>query len=390
MMDERSLLLSKVDALLEQLDWAQSSLSRARLEPQISDAASTGFKRLFHKRREELTQLRRSLENAEPHGSVWNELNRYSTSCRELFQECLGFLGGAMLRDINKEDDICEVADALLKELSIKAAVQWGGVSVLAESHFYTETTGLVRLRFPDYGIWTLPIAVHELGHFVGPRISDGAGFPFRARLDSMKNYGQDQEISHTEELFSDLFAVYALGPAYACACIVLSFDPEDDLICEDGLTHPSHAKRVCFILEALEQMSKTEDNIYQGVIQVLRGLWERILKTAEHDNCLDRTSIPALKYQLQELYPIVSPFKLTLRYNGWKRAADLSEELPLEGDAAGVLKKNNSLADVLNAVWIWRLQQTADNSNSVHRVNKDAISLCREIMVRHGHQLSV
>jgi hypothetical protein len=370
-MDERSLLLGKVDALLEQLEWAKSSLSRAKLEEQIREAATTGFDDLFNRRREELNLLRKSIEDTGPSGGVWNKLHGCSSACKELFEECLGFLGGAMLRDVNKKDDICEIADALLRDIGTKTKIPWGGATVLANTHFYTETTGLVRLPFPDYGIWTLPIAVHELGHFIGPRISDGvAAFPFQTRLDNIeKKYAQkeiseeqkDQESSHLRELFSDLFAVHVLGPAYACACIVLSFDPQDEIVFEDGLTHPSHAKRVYFMLAVLQQISKKNGNLYEEMMTILRELWERVPKNTQREKCLDQKSIPPLKFQLQQLYPIVSQYISSARYKGWSRAAGLSKEFPLERKPAEVLQKDDAIADVLNAVWIWRFRQSTE-----------------------------
>jgi hypothetical protein len=137
-MDERSLLLAKVDALREQLDWAESSLKSARINPRVSQAASIGFKRLFDRRRKELTRLRKSFSKTERVFST--ELQRSTNSCAELFNECLGFLGGAMLRDAHKEDDICEIADFLLEDLSRQAGIRWDGVTLLAEAHFFRIT----------------------------------------------------------------------------------------------------------------------------------------------------------------------------------------------------------------------------------------------------------
>jgi hypothetical protein len=391
-MDEKSLLLAKVDALLEQLAWAESSLTSAKLDSRVSDAAKTGFATLFDNRRKELTQLRKSIQKTSP-GSTWAKLQSCSTSCKELFEECLGFLGGAMLRDAHKENDICEIADALLKELGSKS-VAWSRVSLLAEAHFFTETTGLIRLPFPDYGIWNLPIAAHELGHFIGPRIPDGrGGFPFQALTNAIvRNYeeGQisesqmDREISHLREIFSDLFAVYSLGPAYACSCIVLLLDPTDATACEDSKSHPSHRKRVHFILTGLRQMSKTTaGDPYRRIIKALQDLWERNLKSAQNEKCSGQEDLAPLNYKLLQLYPILTRFIPQVQYSGWDRAVELSNEFPLNGKSAGILKKGDSIADVLNAVWIWRLLQTIEKNNTVHKVNLEGSALCRQIMQR-------
>lgn len=399
-MDEKSLLLAKVDALLEQLAWAESSLTNAKLEKHVQDAAKIGFAMLFDNRRKELTQLRNSIQKISSYGGTWAKLQSTSTSCKELFEECLGFLGGAMLRDAHKQNDICEIADALLRELGRKS-IEWSRVTLLAEAHFFTETTGLIRLPFPDYGIWNLPIAAHEFGHFVGPRISDGRRKrPFQACLDGIeKNYSleelsneqraekqaqMEREVSHLREIFSDLFAVYSLGPAYACSCIVLLFDPQDVTACQDSKTHPSHRKRVHFILAVLKQMSKaTAGNPYRKIIPMLKDLWERNLKSAENEKCSVQEDLAPLNYKLLELYPIVTKFIPQVQYSGWNRAIELSNAFPLNGKSAGILKKGYSIADVLNAVWIWRLLETIENRNTVHKVNLDGTALCRQIMQR-------
>jgi hypothetical protein len=398
-MDEKSLLLAKVDALFEQLNWAESSLKNAKIEPRISEAASIGFAVLFDNRRKELTQLRNSIQKIRSYGSAWAKLQSSSTSCKELFEECLGFLGGAMLRDAHKQNDICEIADALLEELGRKS-VQWNRVTLLAQAHFFTETTGLIRLPFPDYGIWNLPIAAHELGHFVGPQISGQGKRPFQECLDAIeKRYNleelseeeraekqpqMEREISHLREIFSDLFAVYSLGPAFACSCIVLLFDPQDATACVDSKTHPSHRKRVHFILAALRQMSKTDGDPYRKIIKMLEDLWERNLKSAENEKCIAQEDLAPLNYKLLELYPILTTFVPTVQYSGWNRAIELSKEFPLNGKSAEILKEEDSIADVLNAVWIWRLLQAMENSNVVYRINLEGSALCRQIMQRH------
>src|SRR5690242_8696257 len=115
-MDEKSVLLAQARALLQQLDWAETSLRSARIDKKISLAASNGFADLFKQRRDDLNNFELLLSRGEASAGRWSELQRHSTSCGELFKECLGFLGGALLRseNANKDNDVCEIADALL------------------------------------------------------------------------------------------------------------------------------------------------------------------------------------------------------------------------------------------------------------------------------------
>ena len=398
-MDEKALLSAQVRALLQQLDWAENSLRSTKIDASVSSAASIGFAILFQQRRDDLEKMQTALSLGKASGSFWKELRDHSVACGELFKECLGFLGGALLRSEHGDSDICKIADGLLGELSDKTPIKWERVTLLADANFFTETTGLIRLPFPDYGIWNLPIAVHELGHFVGPRIPNGTGgFPFLELIqqktqnnlvqDAGKRLEQDEletQLSHLRELFSDLFAVFALGPAYACSCILLRFNPRDSTACADGATHPSHAKRAHFILKVLEQMNKTTEGApYTKVIGNLRGMWQNTLKSAADAQVVDLKEIPPLEYQVFELYRIVARYLGTLKYTRWDRAIELSKLFVSDVDPQSLLNVDDSVSDVLNGAWLWRLQQPDENGNAVRQVNLKAIALCREIIARN------
>lgn len=390
-MDEKSLLLAQVRFLLDQLDWAESSLGTSKVAPRIRDAAKLGFAVLFKQRRDELTRLQKSLSTTGANAYFSQQLHRHRSLCENLFEECRGFLGGAMLRNATKDNDVCDLADALLTGLSDKTRSAWPGVTLLVQEHFFTEVTGLIGLPFPDYGIWNLPIAVHELGHFIGPRIPDGMGnFPFQdllqqngsADTNGQSSSGRNHELSHRRELFSDLFAVYATGPAYACSCILIRFDPQDNAAREDGETHPSHSKRVHFMLRGLEEINKTIDGMpYQRIIATLRAFWESSMKLAGDEPGLDVSKIPALTSELLTLYPLLTKFVPSAQYGGWNRAVEMSREFPLALKPAAILKPTDEISDVLNAAWLWRLQQPVENLNILRQVNRDASALCREMI---------
>lgn len=414
-MDEGSLMLAHLHALNQQLDWAEATLKQAQIEPRIKDAAKNGFARLFTKRRDELKQIKSdiSVDGASPH--TWKQLGRSGRRCGELFRECLGFLGSAMIRSEiitsqgskpvirAKKDEICEIADALLCELNkaLPETINWRGVTLLAEGNFFTETTGLIRLPFPDYGIWNLPISAHELGHYVGPRMLDGHGAsPYHSLLDEKKTENSlkettarlseeelEQELSHVKEFFSDLFAVYALGPAYVCSCMLLRFNPGDDEVaCEDSKTHPSYAKRVQFILDVLEQMDKSEQSTkYCKIRATLKESWEKNLKVAGREPCLDKSDIDRLKFLLSTLYPMVNDYLSTIKYQGWLRALELRDEFMADKDPARLLGPDHTLADVLNAAWLWRLLQDKESDYLVQQGHVRATELCREIIRRRA-----
>ena len=248
-MNERGILLAQIQALLQQLESVEETLGAKQIGEGLRKAAEYRFANLINEVRNDLQSAKENVAEVPDNydlSGYWQQLTTQKEKCTGLFKESLNFLGGALLRNIHRIDRLCQIADALLFQLSKQVGVEWNRSTILAEGSFFTEATGVIRLPFPDYSIWNLPVAVHELGHYVGPRIvnSDGA-FPYQIKRQQIQASYTDaaeaeREKSFWQEEFSDLFAVYAIGPAYACACLVTMFSPTDDTACEDGKEHPN------------------------------------------------------------------------------------------------------------------------------------------------------
>lgn len=399
-MDENSLVAVHISALIDQLDWARAKLDNERIAEGLRQAARNGFNDLFNERRAQLDKIRNRLSQSGASQTTWSRVGQSARQCNELFKECFGFLGSALIRsELAEKEDICEIADALLAEVNrnLKSTINWRGITLLAEGNFFTETTGLIRLPFPDYGIWNLPISVHELGHFVGPRIPDGGGgFPFRALLEQRTNDNKDpdgetcrlmrdrlnQDGNHLNEYFSDLFALYAIGPVYACSAILLRFSPADATAFEDSQTHPSHAKRTHLLLEALRQISQAErGRPYDKIRLRLKELWERNLRVLDREQCISEDDSETLKHVLVLLYPILESHLSSVKYDGWSRAMDLRSRFDEQENEK--LGPKVTIADVLNAVWGWRITREKENRPLVYDAHLKAYGMCREIIAR-------
>ncbi len=84
----------------------------------------------------------------------------------DLVAETLAFLGGAAARKFKLDRGVTSLANAWLDQLS-EAALAKVGVVIPASTEFTGMLTHVVRLRLPSDGVWSLPVAVHEYGHFV-------------------------------------------------------------------------------------------------------------------------------------------------------------------------------------------------------------------------------
>jgi hypothetical protein len=324
----------------------------------------------------------------------------------------LGYLGGLLLRKDRLDWGINEIADALLKYIGSEADDEWRRLTIFAAGgNSFAEMTEIIRLPFPDFTIWNLPIAVHELGHYHSTHnelFATKLAAAKSAEAQAAEEGGGGaaappsylQKESYLHEFFADLFAVYTLGPAYAACCFVTRFSPGDKNFCRDGESHPSHAKRGYLLIEALKEMNKTSDPHFTGAITDLKNLWQRNLQAAGGPECADdlmaldemnRTSDPPFKgvikfNLLRELfYSVLGKRVSSAKYpkNAWSRARSLLDELPSGKKAAELVKDDDTIVDILNSAWAWRLSKKVENAEAVAEINRKALEMCRLIARR-------
>jgi hypothetical protein len=232
---------------------------------------------------------------------------------------------------------------------------------VLAPSDFFGELAQIVRVRFPDVSVWHLPVAAHEFGHFVGPRIAvdvvaDGlptTQHPFQEIL--KRRHGENPLApgwQYAHEYFADMFATYALGPAFAYTCLVLRFDPVAASL-PDG-HHPPAARRVELILRTLEESAKGPDAPYGGVVAGLRQRWRE-----ERDNAGQAPDLPGdaaddVAATFEELHPLLDVHLGGARYTTFLRAQELAPKLRAGPLAAGA---GVTIRELLNAAWVARIR---------------------------------
>lgn len=388
-MNNRSLLLAQIQTLLQKLTWAEQTLKSEQIAEGLRAAAGYRFDNLFAQRRSDLELVRDDVSGVDDGFALdgyWETLTRHMKECVELFNESLNFLGGALLRNLKQVDELCQISDALLAELSKRAGEDWNRFTILAEGNFFTETTGIIRLPFPDYSVWNLPVAVHELGHYVGPRIRDAASAsPFDNELEQLRASHADQEeakrqVNFWREEFADVFATYASGPAYACACLLLAFNPADDSTYKDGKTHPAYARRAYLILGILEEMSANNQQQYDSVVACLRKLWASNLKAAGHAKNLSDDDVMQLDDVLLKIFSILN-LASKAEYKRWVRATELADNLASRTSVAKLLRAGDTINDVINAAWLWRIKQAKENAAQVQNINNRALLMSGRIM---------
>ena len=208
------------------------------------------------------------------------------------------FLGGLLIQQ-GKHDrepptltgdsygpSICALSDRLLRDYARRTGVDWSGRTVAGPDAFLQMQTDVIRLRFPDWSLWNLPLMAHEFGHKVGAATRDFRQFKIKQVQEAEKHEVDPAEVGdHLEEFFADMFATYALGPAFACAAILVRFQPDEAQT--SWVRHPAHDERVRLILFTLRQMNdRTRENptmpgSYAYVLHVLQDSWDQALQAA-------------------------------------------------------------------------------------------------------------
>jgi len=253
---------------------------RSEQIPSSDRAAVSGrFYQLLSEQIYELERHKVALQVQTVRGGFWGKIAGLEDGARPLQREALGFLGGLLVRHaeldrepagiIMTEEDgpgICDLADVMLQEFARRAGVNWSARTVVGKDPFLAEDTEVIRVRFPDWSIWNLPLMAHEFGHLVAldtrafleyqeQEASVDPASPSRPTSVDQNRYRQTLR-RHLDELFADLFATYALGPAFACNVFLLHLNPAEAYLSLG--THPAHDVRAQVILQTLGRMNES------------------------------------------------------------------------------------------------------------------------------------
>lgn len=193
---------------------------------------------------------------------------------RPVFAEYVDFLGGLALRDSGFDRGICQVADELIRACDKRrprSSPPWESLTIPTSQETMSMTLALIiRMGFPEWTFWALPLTAHALGHVVISNNSD---------LREYVTGSRDEVDDSLRILLADAFATLAMGPAYACACVLLRLDPFNASADRDGV--PADAKRAFVIFEMLEKLSGQDQRAYYDLLKRLKGEWAQALLQA-------------------------------------------------------------------------------------------------------------
>ena len=362
-------------------------------EDQVWIDVADGIREHVLVQQDEVNALRARLAQADTEDALaaaWNDYRRVYESSQDLFRESLEFLGGLVFRQKKMPRAVYGVADALVRDMAKTGKKH--SLTVPSSHDAVKRTFGrIIRLRYPEWTMWTLPLTAHAYGHVMveeapaagAPRVAVVADGGAQLLAVAARD-GDDRVNRFLREYYTDAFATFTMGPAYACAALLLRFNPA----CEekDGA---SDLIRGEVILETLRHMGGAPGlmNQYTGVIEQLKLRWSTILQRTRPAALLTDAERQQVHAHVEQFYRMLDRKFLYSRYsaNDLSRAFQWAGEWNRQIDASNLklrlpdITAESSLRDVLNAAWLSRL----DHPDECERIAEIAHELCGSMLDR-------
>src|SRR5215207_8321091 len=313
--------------------------------------------------------------------TVWKKYANIFKASEEVFSECHEFVGGLIFREKELDDSICEIADELIHSCATIAS-KVPTITVPTARESLRKTLGrIVRLRYPDWSIWTLPMVAHEYGHVVDDETPPLKEFIKQVAAEWVAQDKPDdrdaealmnRHVSHIEEFMADTFAVYTMGPAYAFAAMELRLNPAN-LASETG-DLPGDVKRAYVVRRMLELMNGSESgnswHPYTNVITYLKGNWDDASRRAWTKGPLADADLSRLENVTLRLWDIFNkaisgplyPSMYSPDRDGWMVVIQWSDvwqkqlERGLPLTPLEDVTHSSKLRDALNVAWHCRM----------------------------------
>ena len=285
--------------------------------------------------------------------------------CELIFNEYVDLLRGIALRNAGFGDadweitDLFDIADQLPGLWPDVNGWVWQSIAIPSRAERRASSEAMVlRIGFPEWTIWALPLIHHEFGYVFVKRMGLLADRPSR-------------EIS----CLADALAILVTGPAYACAELLLRLPLGPSLAATDGDLQAADpeglevAMRSATILAVLKSEARNDPSL-DKLAKSLDTEWRAAVKAAAGSPSLfdQVTKDRAWKNAVDEIVRVAREAVLPPDPNGgrsappwatdWVRIVTLADELKKPSPTVD-LSHHAAVANILNAIWLARV--TAD-----------------------------
>jgi hypothetical protein len=320
--------------------------------------------------RRQLKKLQQDLDNPQnsPKG-LWSRYDELVTVyAQPLFDAYVDYVGGLAVRDNRLDQEICTLSDDLINSL-----VNQTYLSIPAREAALS-LTAMIKLGFPEWTVWGVPLAAHEAGLSVLTTHNEAESL-----RETVADFKDDFDAIALEHLFADALAAFTVGPAYAHALFELRLRPDRTSSSLAGM--PADGDRARLVLRVLDGLSHSGTD-FASVVGRLSKMWE----DAERGT-LDRPSplvLPAgsrLAEFADRMLEQLQDFDFTPVSDARWSAVDASADLLLAGDSPAPVP-GTGLIDLLNAAWLARTRAPDDTEAIARRL----VEAHRRLVSRSDH----
>lgn len=304
--------------------------------------------------------IRMVLDKRPPNrAQAWQEYHQsVRGDTQSLLSEYMEFIGGLALRDVGLDEGISELADELMQTFFFRNA-RWSLLSVPARQHAASMTlTRIIRLGFPEWTTWALPLTAHEFWYAVAREMVSGS---------LAKTNGLDLYDPRIQECLADGFATYAMGPAYAYAAVLLRLDP--CFAYTDTNEYAAHDNRVHVILSMLRHMDAvhgSEEGPYAMVTEELSREWESALEFTTDQGTPQNEVKQQLESAVGDFFQILEKETASVfTVSNFHTSRDWSEKLVEDRVGEIEVPRAAEFRWVVNAAWLARVRVARDEGRS-------------------------
>ena len=291
---------------------------------------------------------------------AWRLFTQCLEKCEELFAEYLDLVRGVLVRDAGLDRDLFRIADDLVRRTTI-SEYRWESLTIPASRERRHMTAArLIRIGFPEWTVWMVPLAAGELGFIFADRYRDLDSEVIDASFDDVVRGRAGPDGSEGEPPIdeaevrawvADAFATCVTGPAYVWAAMLLRADP----------TSTVDQRRVAVMVDVLELLASglyDPDGAFGEVADRTRAYWRVAVAQA---NTGQGPVEPAWVAEVRRSVAsaIFDRVRSPLTADRWPVASLLADrflELREAQSIAGELH-HGQLAEVLLAGWMARLR---------------------------------
>ena len=286
--------------------------------------------------------------------------------CDRLFDEYVELLRGMALREVGYGDDdvdighVFAIADQMPRLWAPVGGWAWSSLALPSRMEQNALTSsGVLRIGFPEWTIWALPLVQHDFGRMFVNRCVPS---------------------SDDEGLLADACATIVTGPAYACAALLLRLDPQQ----VKARAPETETLRSATIMRALSEVtSKGTDKVLPALTRHLKDEWRDAISAAGSQPTLFDQAIgsPAVEKAVKRAVEMLTETS-TVEDAGppwatsWASVTTMARQLkagkaaeinlPAPGDGG---KRPVVLTFLLNAAWFARIGSAPDEEASASEI---------------------